>query len=204
MSIYGNPVMLGGSGGTQSVDWNEPLTSNWDYAHVVNTRGQTHYANSGYGDGVINGYYLYQAVIDIISGGLQLSRYTSGTMGWLIQRFNTTVTQKIIGKTITASVLIDGQIYSLTATPTSATGGIGTVKQMGTTVGCTMTMQSGPELEINLPVGADAGSVLVKGIKIEFGNTQTLAKLENGIWVLSKDQNADMEAIKGPLFLKTW
>lgn len=186
------------------LNWNEPITTNWDYANVINTRGQSSYSASGYTSGVINGHNLYLAILDIVTGGLNLRQYTAGTTGYLIQRLKTDITNRLIGKQLTLSALVDDDIRYFSFTPTSAVGAIGNV-DFGNDISISAFMQSGPQLEVNIAVMGSSPSVhLIQGIKLEFGDAQTLAKETNGTWSLIKNQNTDMEAIKGPLFTVTW
>ena len=96
MSIYGNPVMLGGSGGGGGdIPWNDNFSVNWDFTNPVNTRGQSSYSSSNliYS---LDGWQLQGGTLDIESGGIRLTRYASSTAGYFMQRYPSAWTSAFI------------------------------------------------------------------------------------------------------------
>ncbi len=193
MSIYGNPVMLGGSGGGGGdIPWNDNFSVNWDFANPVNTRGQTNYSGSAliY---TIDGWQLQGGDMDIVSGGIRIARYASGTAGYFMQRYSNAWTSAFVGKQMILSAVVDDTLGSFTVTMTSGQG----PKGDGVFVSGVMVRiyNYGSEIAVTIDIGDDTQDHLLKGIKLEVGSVSTLARDVGGVLVFHKTMIADEERI---------
>lgn len=163
---------------------NPNLIDNWYFPHPVNQRGESSYSNQGYGIDrwkSSNAYYT----MTLASGGIQL---TATTYPMYIQN-NFEFPEELFGKTMTLSMLLaDGNLYSVTKK---------TANQFNNTIQMSVSAPSG--LMFRLSFGnetAKSAFVMLSGVagvtdkvvavKLEYGNHQTLAHQENGVWVLNE------------------
>lgn len=194
MSIWGNPVMLGGSGGgSGDIPWNDNFSVNWDFTNPVNTRGQSSYgsANLIY---TLDGWQLQDGKLDIESGGIRLTRYSSGTAGFFMQRYSSAWTSAFIGRSMIVSAVVDDTLGSFAVTISSGSG----PKGDGMTVsGVSVRLYNyGSELAMTVDIGEDAQDHLLQGIKLEVGSVSTLARVVGGVLVFNKTAIAEEERIK--------
>lgn len=193
MSIYGNPVMLGGSGGGGGdIPWNDNFSVNWDFANPVNTRGQSSYSSSNliYS---LDGWQLQGGTLDIESGGIRLTRYTSGSAGYFMQRYPGAWTSAFVGIPMVVSAVVDDTLGSFATTMTSGAGAKGSALIGGVSI---RIYNYGTEIAMTIDIGADTQTHLLKGIKLEVGSVSTLARNVGGVLVFNKTMIADEERIK--------
>jgi hypothetical protein len=185
------PVTVNVSGGGGSI-WRDSFSVNWDFSNPVNTRGQTQYSNSGkiYS---LDGWQLQGGTLDIVSGGIKLSRYSSGTPGYFMQRYKPTPTDAFVGKQMIATAIIDGVLNSFTTTMTSGSGGKGGMTVNGVTI---RFYNYGSEVAFTIDIADENKDKIIQAVKFETGSEQTLATQVNGIWVLNQQMDADTELIK--------
>lgn len=193
MSIYGNPVMLGGSGGGGGdIPWNDNFSVNWDFTNPVNTRGQSSYSSSNliYS---LDGWQLQGGTLDIESGGIRLTCYTSGSAGYFMQRYSSAWTSAFVGIPMVVSAVVDNTLGSFATTMTSGSGAKG-----GTWIGgvSIRIYNYGTEIAMTIDIGADTQTHLLKGIKLEVGSVSTLARDVGGVLVFNKTMIANEELIK--------
>ena len=169
---------------------NPNLLDNWHFGNPVNQRGQTSYADAGYG---IDRWKL-------VSGG-------SGTCWMLIeddwitigtdtkfgvyfsQIVEPSVVKALAGKTVTLSVLagensgaFSGNIYingSWNDYWAIKANDVSTKKYTVPANATSMFIQYAES-------GSGAGTCKFKAVKLELGSQQTLAHQENGVWVLNE------------------
>ena len=193
MSIYGNPVMLGGSGGGGGdIPWNDNFSVNWDFTNPVNTRGQSSYSSSNkiYS---LDGWQLQGGTLDIESGGIRLTRYASSTAGYFMQRYPSAWTSAFVGIPMVVSAVVDDTLGSFTTTMTSGSGAKGGALIGGMNI---RIYSYGTEIAMTIDIGADTQTHLLKGIKLEVGSVSTLARNVGGMLVLNKTMIANEELIK--------
>lgn len=183
-------VDVSGGGG----DWRDTLSVNWDFANPVNTRGQSSYSGSSliY---TLDGWQLQGGILTFVQGGIKLSRYAAGTAGYFMQRFKSTMTTAIVGRTITLSAMVDDVVNSATASPVPSASG-----DSGFAVNCNGVIFRGygygNEIAVTIDIAADTDEHVIQAIKLEAGSEQTLATQVNGVWVLNNSMDANTEYIK--------
>lgn len=179
---------------TDPLNWRDSFAVNWDFSHPVNTRGASSYSNSSliY---TIDGWQLQGGTLELTTGGIRLSRYAAETAGFFMQRFKTAMTAAIVGRTMTLSAMVDGEVAFATADPVpSASGSSGFSFYCG---GVAFRGYGyGTEIAITIDIATDTSDHILQAIKLEAGNTQTLATQVNGVWVLNNTMDAATEYIK--------
>lgn len=187
-----NEVVVNVSGGGgQTVQSNRNFAVNWDFSNPVNTRGNSSYGSSGQVL-TIDGWHVYGGKVTLVTGGLKLEQYSSGTNGFFMQRFTSYVTAQIVGKQFTFSIIVDGELYSDTFTMPSANSGTNGVSAGGVNF---RTWNYGNEIALTIDILSDSGSHVVEAVKLEAGDTQTLATKVGNTWVLNDKVNANAEYI---------
>lgn len=194
MSIYGNPVMMGGSGGGGDFPWNDNIAINWDFTNPVNTRGQSSYTSSGAIIG-INGWQQYNSTTNLTADGI-----TTLPGANIYQFINSTDVPLLLGKTITMSVLSEDYLESETFVVSSNNGyqfTSGDRHTMANGVQFWSYRDSSTQLSISWGYSGSGTSKPVKAIKYELGSTQTLAHKVGNVWVLNQQMSQDSETLKG-------
>ena len=174
------------------MNWRDTLSVNWDFANPVNTRGQSSYSGSSliY---TLDGWQLQGGVLTFSTGGIKLAQYAAGTQGFFMQRYKATPTSALVGQTLTLSVIIDGELYTGTVALTSGSGN----KIIVNCDGVDMRLYNyGSEVALTLDILAGQADRLIQAIKLEAGDSQTLATQVDGVWVLNNSMDADTEYIK--------
>ena len=186
-----SPVTVNVSGGGGSV-WRDSFSVNWDFSNPVNTRGQTQYRNNNliY---TLDGWQLQGGQLDIVSGGIKLSRYSSGTGGYFMQKYKQTPTAAFVGEPMIMTAIVDGVLNSFTTTMTSGSGGKGEMIVNGVTV---RFYNYGSEVALTIDIANGNEDKIIQAVKFETGSEQTLATQVNGTWVLNQQMDADTELIK--------
>lgn len=170
--------------GEGKVRSNPNLLDNWYWKQPVNSRGQTTYTNTS--TLFIDRWVCEDATatIELTSEGIKFSRTTDGN-GTIIQRHTQEKIESLLGRTVTLSALINGELRSITCTlPTNyeeyhsgSVTGTGWALSLKLYVNASslqlvrVTMQPGMEF-------------LITAFKLEIGKNQTLARWENNSWVL--------------------
>lgn len=163
---------------------NPNLLDNWYFAAPVNQRGQTNYSGAGYN---IDRWKYFEpgATLQIVSGGVKLIRPQSNVAwGTLVEGYH-----RFTGKQVTLSFLTDKGLYSASVV-------LPEVKPQGEHYPLCHSTDIG-HISIGIWDGLDgvaaflnnAGAVFseitVFAAKLELGSQQTLARQENGVWVLN-------------------
>ena len=180
----------GGSAGAANNIVRKNLLDNWYFVGggsqqgegylPINQRGQTSY--SGAIAYTIDRWKTSNTntTITVSSAGLTFSAVT-GTTPYLLQPLGNI--EKLRGKTVTASFLIGDQLYSKTdvfpvndPSDISAICGISQVGQI-------LYMSGAWFMRL---IGSIASSNPYIAVKLELGDTQTLAHKENGVWVVNE------------------
>jgi hypothetical protein len=176
-------VLVNVSGGGGDVAWNEPIVRNWDFSNPLNTRGQQSYS----GVASINGWTCVSGTTCVIgTGGI----YVRGT-GTNMYYWMPIDASDYTGKQMTISLLVDGVLASDTVTIPSATGSITTIT--ASNVVLWMNLDFSTRLAVGFYQAGDGDNSLIQAVKLEFGDTQTLAKQENGVWRLIHGQDLNTE-----------
>ena len=189
-------VVVNVSGG--SAVGNDNYAINWDFSNPVNTRGNSSYTSTTNLVQAINGWRLWQTTMNIVSGGITLSPASN-----CFQTPNSSITQKLLNKQCTLSVLAGGLLESVTFTVSSATGEMGQ-KTMQNGVAMWSYRDNSTTISISIGyVGEESVSPIIRAVKLELGSEQTLAHQENGVWVLNNPTSQDNETVKGAI-LQYW
>lgn len=145
------------------------LLDNWYFANPVNQRGQTEYTGAGY---TIDRWALNEGAIQISNDGILLKNGSYWRQP--IENYNS-----LAGKIATLSVLTGDALYSGTSVlPTTSF----TNFFFDSVYGYMAVEPMGNPLYIN----ANGADVKIRAVKLELGDTQTLAHQdENGNWALN-------------------
>ena len=172
--------------------WRDSFSVNWDFSNPVNTRGQAQYRSSTliY---TLDGWQLQDGQLDIVSGGIKLSRYTSDNSGYFMQRYKSIPTGAFVGKQMIMTAIVDGVLNSFTTTMTAGAGGKGAMTLNGITF---RFYNYGTEVALTIDIDNGNEDKIIQAVKFETGSEQTLATLVNGIWVLNQQMDADTELVK--------
>lgn len=191
---------VNGSGAVNSVNNNFPnengnvyvmtvnpnLLDNWYFSNPVNQRGKTEYTAVGYS---IDRWYLNRGSLEIVDDGVQLKwNGTSGTDAYIQHRFP--IDDKYFyGKPLTFSALVDGELYSITATPTQTAGFSAIENFPNGYISITTWNSSNVSIAVTIATNTTGGFKLIAA-KLELGDTQTLAHQDSsGNWVLNEIPN---------------
>ena len=149
---------------------NPNLLDNWYFADPINQRGQTEYTEAGYTIDRWKNTYPYGSTV-LHDGYVSLTGIEN-------QHFLKHVFENsLLGKTLTFSALtLEGELITATATMTTS-------EQYPVDNG-TMVLMFGADNSLSIVVkqGKTANVVAVKS---ELGSQQTIARQENGVWVLN-------------------
>ena len=185
-------VNVGGGGSVISPKPN--FACNWDFTNPVNTAGQTSYSTEGNNViSVIDGWKLQAGVLNIVSGGIKLSRCISDTAGYLIQYFGSKPIEGFMSDYITLSAYVDGVGNAVSVRRSDSgdwVGGIVTLFVSGVSFRIYGYTRAYWGLTIDIANGNE--DKLIQAIKIEAGQTQTLYDA-NG---LIEHQDAASEKMK--------
>ncbi len=192
MNIFGNPVMLGGSGGCNPAA--ENLLCNWEFSNAVNTRGQSSYSGSGV-TWATDGWLVFQGTAAVATGGIKLARYGSASFALYQQKPAAGIVQAMLGKTLTVSAMVDDSFGCQTIEISSAAGNQGSVLTVSG-IYFYMYRDSATQMTFNIYTdSANNDNKLIKAVKLEAGSESTLAHQEGGVWVLNENQNNDAQYI---------
>lgn len=159
---------------------NPNLLDNWYFGRPVNQRGQTDYATGGVY--TLDRWWMqYDTTLSIVDGGIKIGGK------WDVQQYfentlpNATYTLSLLYKDRTGSDplrLIAGNRTDgdLAKTESKDASGI-----------LSITFSTAKSNKVNFGfTGSTDNSAIIIAIKLELGDTQTLAHKENGVWVLNE------------------
>lgn len=150
---------------------NPNLLDNAYFGNPVNQRGQTKYTSgNALGFNVDRWMNGWTADIDVTENGLLFNKTTQ-----FFQRLEPALISAINGKTVTMSALVDNELFTQTAI-------VGTMSGSGNIPAVFNTSVYGGDVFI---MNVESNKT-VKAAKLELGSVQTLAHLENGVWVLNE------------------
>ena len=210
-----NPVKSSGIFDGLQRKANRNLLRNWLFTgggtgagiFPVNTRGQASYTGGYCCDGW---YGRGNLPISLAAGGLQITA-TAGTLRGLSQSVDSR--EALIGKTVTASILISnwsftsdasdfpkfglyagGRVYQWTlGVLEKSITGAGLWSVTGTVTNAILDYD---KLNFALHLNSNGGSATIVAAKLELGDEQTLAHQENGVWVLNEIPDYEEELIR--------
>ena len=163
----------------------------------INSRGQTSYSGVGY---TIDGLYAEDSgcTTEIIDTGLKFSSSSNGDT-WIME-MPKGETLQFLGKTLTLSILTNNnQLETKTFTiPTILTDNYSAqLSEINNIrVGFNLFLNNNSYQYCRINSRADNSSITLVAIKLEFGNTQTLAHKESGVWVVNEVPHFEEELIK--------
>ena len=159
---------------------NPNLLDNWYFGRPVNQRGQTEYTgNATYS--IDRWWIQYETTLSIVDGGIKIGGK------WDVQQYfettlpNATYTLSLLYKDRTGSdplrLLIGNRTDGdLAQTESKDASGI-----------LSVTFSTAKSNKVNFGfTGSTDNSATIIAIKLELGDTQTLAHKENGVWVLNE------------------
>ena len=158
----------------------------------VNQRGQASYSTAQ--SYAIDRWILNRGEATVGTDGISFS---SSSTGWIFSQ-KVSNYKSLIDKKLTASVLVS----SISGTIGILIGrdGISTETNNFTTTGIkavTATISEATDtINVALRCGTANASCTVKAIKLELGDTQTLAHQENGVWVLNEIPNYEEQLLR--------
>lgn len=159
---------------------NPNLLDNWYFGRPVNQRGQTEYSgNATYS--IDRWWTQYETTLSIVDGGIKIGGK------WDVQQYfentlpNATYTLSLLYKDRTGSdplrlLLGNRTDGDLAQTESKDASGI-----------LSITFSTAKLNKVNFGfTGSTDNSAIIIAIKLELGDTQTLAHKENGVWVLNE------------------
>lgn len=162
----------------------------------INQRGQASYPNAGYG--VDRWKNADGSAYTVGADGITWTN--PGAAASFVQSIEQS--SELNGKTVTLSWLIDGVLYTDTATlPSNPSGETYPIYKQYTFghsgIGGWYDTQTDYRWHVFInATGGTAGTYNIQAAKLEFGDTQTLAHQENGAWVLNEIPNFQQELAK--------
>ena len=161
----------------ETVYWNEPIIRNWDFSNPVNTRGKTSYVN----EGSINGWICTSSTTCTIGDdGIYVTGENMYYRGRLYQ-------DSFTGLSLTLTMLANNKVMTTTFTIDTGTSMQARVTIDG--IACILYRDSASQMAIVLSNDGTGNSTLVQAVKLEVGESQTLAKQENSEWKLIRHQD---------------
>ena len=183
----GNVIDSGKSVANVGGGINPNLLDNWYFSNPVNRNGQTEYVSSD----AINTLFTIDRCF--VHGGTSFTisalGISSSTNKCIYQHLNMSI-DYITGKTVTLSALTDKSLISVTGFVNKTIAGE-IYLEFNSDEGYLVLQDSlrfYPNLEVGIASNPDSPIVL-KAVKLELGDTQTLAHEENGTWVLNEIPN---------------
>lgn len=175
---------------------NPNLLDNWYFGNPVNQRGQTERTGSQ------SGYFIdrwkfgsYDQTVTVTESGLHWSTTTGIWCTQVIENFD-----KLIGKTLTLSAIIDGVLYSVTGVLNESSG-IGMQPVGNLFVELTNDEKGFRFVTYNNPTP----TVTILAVKLELGSRQTLAhKDANGNWVINELPNYGEQLLRCQRFYQLY
>ena len=151
----------------------------------INQRGATSYSGGVYG---IDRWRAWNSAVTVTinSGGIAVQNASSSSQQF-VQYFDSALTADLAGKTLTLSVLVGADLYSVTGTGGSQTW---VTTQFGS---IQIGIGNGNLQATQIFVSGNTTASNIKAAKLEIGDTQTLAHQENGVWVLNEVPNYQQE-----------
>lgn len=156
-------------------------------AFPINDIGKTYYSGD-YSEAINNWWIRGSMTCTIAADGLHL------TPGILYQMVSSP--SSLRGKTVTISAIINGELVYQTGTIPSNIPAQNTVVIGNNSSRFTVRALTNGCLEANI-VAKDQETLVIQAAKLELGDTQTLAHLVNGVWVLNAVPSYGVELAKG-------
>ena len=183
---------------TGSPQVNESLVRNWDFTNPVNTRGNSSYSGAVVGINAWKG--TTPTKCDVVTGGIKISQISSGTRANLYNSFIIAADNLFAGKQLTLSVVIDGVLYTSTFTGTTSANQTeinvdGGYSDDGLTLW--LNRDNSAHYAIGFYVTTNSPEYLISAMKLEYGDTQTLASVSGGVATLLSHQDIDVETFLG-------
>jgi hypothetical protein len=198
-----NEVVVNVSEGSSIPYWNEPIIRNWDFANPINTRGQQSYSSNV---STINGWRTDGSTsMKVVTDGINVQHKSgssnTNTNMFYQQRFNFAA---FVGQKLTASMLANGDLKSSTFVIPSSNGRMGDVTIDDCTFWVNRDSSTAIAVGFEIPASVDGESILIQAIKLEFGESQTLAMQKNTGWELVKSSDESTEECLGYTMATNW
>lgn len=161
---------------------NPNLLDNWFFGRPVNQRGDTD------GDKTDWKYFIdrwlgFGHSLKYTDNGITVNVKSGSSYSSIMQRYSKSL-MNLVGKTVTLSCIVDGELHSATATVPSTAGTFLTVPF---TSGRFEMWNASDNGDVNgVQFYFDTSSRTILAAKLELGDQQTLAHKENGAWVLNE------------------
>lgn len=179
----------------------QQILINADFTNVINQRGKTEYTAKGYS---VDGWFASYNNTKVTVGDGGITFANEGTQSLFIQQ-RIENPERLYGKTVTLSAIIEG--HGLL----QSTGNVPSALPSATTRVCTLVFAESPNsgtARTALFMGTDGKLVMqfainvgssykVKAVKLELGDTQTLAHQDAaGNWVLNEVPDYGTELLR--------
>ena len=181
---------------------NPNLLDNWYFGNPVNQRRLTEYDGTTGNMHTVDRWKIQGGAIKITINKGYITKNVTATVNFQGQAFEEPMWSEFIGKTVTASMLVRG-LAGQTVRCAIYTNSLNTIlAQQSKTLSTndwelvTFTFNiptTTPTIDFRClcypAFQTTGGSLDIKAVKLEFGDTQTLAHEENGVWVLNEIPN---------------
>lgn len=177
------------------------LLDNWYFADPVNQRVQTEYTGGEYS---IDRWMINNATVTVAANGIKIASAIYDNN--FLQKIEPSLWSFLVGKNLTFSVLVK----SIDGTWVSASGNNqiwGSITTVGVHSFTAILTESATETHSFFSFGGEAGKhIAIEAIKLELGDTQTLAHQDaDGRWVLNDPPpNKQQELAKCQRYFQTF
>ena len=169
---------------------NPNLLYNWYFPNPVNQRSKTQYTDSAAYS--IDRWIIENCKLYVTAGSYIQMQLNSGTYCSILQKIENFAALR--GKKVTASILIGAGLITGTATIASSGGGyLSIVDDTASNIVIVVDLQN--EFIYFRRTNSTSWTNII-AVKLELGDTQTLAHQENGAWVLNEIPNYEEELFK--------
>lgn len=177
---------------------NPNLLDNWYFGNPVNQRGQTEYTgNATYS--IDRWWTQYETTLSIVDGGIKIGDK------WDVQQYfettlpNATYTLSLLYKDRTGS----DPLHLLIGNRTD--GDLAQTESKDASGILSVTFSTAKLNKVNFGfTGSTDNSATIIAIKLELGDTQTLAHKENGVWVLNEIPDFGEQLARCQRYYRRW
>lgn len=163
----------GGGGGGEIPLCRYNFAVNWDFTNPSNSRGNSSYTSSGSSVWSLDGWQITDCTMTIAQGGIHLA---GSGFGYMVEWMTNDMSSRLVGQELTLTGWVDDTIKSVTFTLDNDTG----VQASVTVDGLDFYIYRNNSTTVAFNIGgilSDASNnKLIKAIKLEIGDTSTLAQ----------------------------
>lgn len=179
---------------------NPNLLDNWFFGRPVNQRGDTDGDKNDW-TYFIDRWLGFGHSIKYSDSGITVGIKSGSGYSSIMQRYSKSL-MNLTGKTVTLSCIVDGELYSATASVPSTAG---TFLSVPFPNGRFEMWNAADNGDVNgTQFYFDASQHTLLAAKLELGGQQTLAHKENGVWVLNEIPDYGEQLARCQRYYRRW